>query len=195
MLCRAMTRIQLLLFFLVLYLSASAGVCGPTVWDKFLSNPTSANYAALKSALLSATQRCSVDTYATYNSYDLAERLSKYIQDGNTLSFRAGLLIYSCFDGAAFEDFCISTGVYFTKYPNDFLSRVNKERVDDADLQYMITMLPEAFVDNFPAQVKEFDRRIALLEANHNPQLIGTKKTLLRFLKKARAKSGGDDQK
>ncbi len=159
---------------------SASGHCA-SVWDSFLQKPTNRAFTVLKSAILSAPQRCGQKTQLTHRQTDT---LFAYIQDGSPVAFRAAALMSSCFDGGDLEDYFRSVGVYFTKHPRDFLDVAYKERISDEYLRYMITMLPLSLVDNFDAQHAEISKRILLLKAIHDRRFIKIRDKLLMDLEK-----------
>ena len=115
------------------------------------TTPTLDNYLVLRSAFHGDRDSCR-EVGATTS--EVSEGIVDMIEDGDAIALRTGLLVFRCWDGGLLADFFRATGQYVDRDPRAFVDLLGRYLVSRADVQALVTTLPERAVDDLDEQIR-----------------------------------------
>lgn len=170
------------------------GLTMTDVWESFLTNPNAENYRLCNEEINRSLAEVHKDNHKIVKTATVRHLIkddNKYnkflqlIQDGNAYAASLGFHIRHLTDGGAAEDLDISLGKTVHKNPRLFLSLFD-ECINSHDkpssYDTILLNLGSEYVDDFPAQVREMQKRLNRIQGINDDKLRKAKAMAIKIL-------------
>jgi hypothetical protein len=177
--------VALLLTGMTLALAPALRAFSGEIWEDFLRDPVPTNLTALSNSIAVEKRPCGRKSRPSHKQMG---RLLTLVKSGNSVAFRAVLVVKSCLGVGDSEDLARSAGELFEVDLISFMDVVAEVGVPDEQFGDMITMLPLSLVDDVTGQLAALDHRISLLETLRDQRFEAYRaKALDKLLNRRRA--------